>query len=107
MIRFTDSFAARGVRCAPNSFGVATLAVVLAVAMASHAWAIVPVGKTVAAGGYDAAVWITNAQGESGSGTLFGKMYKVHPPNSAGVPQRYFGLFFFSACPVLRPFLPR
>jgi hypothetical protein len=104
MIRFTYSFADRGVRCAPAVVVFAVFALVAATA--ANVSAIVPVGKTVAAGGYDAGVRITNAQGELGTGTLFGKMYEADPLNPAGAPQRYLDLCFLTADHVLRPLLP-
>ncbi len=81
------------------------LAIVALLLASQSARAIVPVTKTVAAGGYDAAVRITNSQGARGTGTLFGKHYSPDPANPVDA-QRYLNLCFLTADHVLRPLLP-
>ncbi len=95
---------ALGRRCAPAFAVLAAMAFV--VAHVQHAYAIVPVGTTVASGDYDEAVRITNSQGSRGTATLFGKMYEADPLNPAGNPARYLDLCFLTADHVLRPLLP-
>ncbi len=65
-----------------------------------------PVNTTVVSGAYDEGVRIASAQGDLGSGTLFGKMYEPDPLNPVGNPQRYLDLCFLTADHVLRPLLP-